>query len=158
MITYVKGNLLKGGDDVICHGCNCICNMGAGVALEVKNTYPEAYAVDKATKFADESKLGTYTQWTGQNVYFPEKLVTIVNAYTQFSIFGRDFRNPKYNKWDLFEYEHFEKIIEQMNDEFDGRTIAFSKIGAGLAHGDWNRIEKIINDVFGEREVKVYLI
>jgi len=32
------------------------------------------------------------------------------------------------------------------------------KIGAGLAHGDWNRIEKIINDVFGEREVKVYLI
>ena len=41
MITYVKGNLLKGGDDVICHGCNCICNMGAGVALEVKNMSEE---------------------------------------------------------------------------------------------------------------------
>jgi len=158
MITYVKGNLLKGGDDVICHGCNCICNMGAGVALEVKNTYPEAFAVDKATKFADESKLGTYTQWTGQNVYFPEKLVTVVNAYTQFSIFGRDFRFPKYNKRDLFEYKHFQNIIERMNVEFTGKTIAFSKIGAGLARGDWNRIEKIINDVFREREVKVYIL
>ena len=158
MIKYIKGNLLKGGDDVIAHGCNCILNMGAGVALEVKNTYPKAFEADKATKFADESKLGTYTQWTGQNVYFPEKLITIVNAYTQFSIFGRDFRFPQYNKYDLFEYEHFKNIIEQMKDEFEGKTIAFPKIGAGLAHGDWNRIEKIINDGFGEKEVKVYIL
>lgn len=158
MIQYVQGDLLKGGDDVIAHGCNCICNMGAGIALQIKKTYPEAYAVDRATKHADSSKLGTYTQWTGQNAWFPDKQITIVNAYTQFSIFKRDFRYGIYAKKDLFEYEHFKRIVEQMKDEFEGKTIAFPKIGAGLAHGDWTKIEKIIEDCFQEKAVKVYVL
>jgi hypothetical protein len=29
-------------------------------------------------------------------------------------------------------------------------------IGAGLAGGDWDRIEAIINEVFGDTEVTIY--
>lgn len=156
MIKYIKGDLLKGGDDVIAHGCNCLCNMGAGIALQIKRIYPQAFEVDKRTKFADESKLGTYTQWTGKNVYFPDKQITIVNAYTQFSIFKKDLRFIKYNKEDLFEYKHFENILIGMREEFVGKTIGLPKIGAGLARGNWDKIEKIINKVFNEEDINVY--
>lgn len=158
MVKYVKGDLLKGGDDVIAHGCNCICNMGAGIALQIKRTYPLAFAVDKATKHTDINKLGTYTQWTGPNVYFPDRQITVVNAYTQFSIFKNDFRYGNYAKKDLFEYAHFKTILERMKSEFEEKTIALPKIGAGLAHGNWTRIEKIINETFPGKEIKVYVL
>ena len=49
----VRGDLLKlaldGHFDVIVHGCNCQCVMGAGIALSIKNAFPEAFAADLAT-------------------------------------------------------------------------------------------------------------
>jgi O-acetyl-ADP-ribose deacetylase (regulator of RNase III) len=158
MIKYVKGDIFKGGDDVIVHGCNCICNMGAGIALQVQKYYPEAFEADKATKYGDESKLGTYSSWTGPNKFFPEKDITIVNAYTQFSIFKRDFRNSRFSKDDLFEYDHFGKLVVDIRNDFEGKSIAFPKIGAGLAHGDWELIKSMINCAFDDIEVKVYIL
>jgi O-acetyl-ADP-ribose deacetylase (regulator of RNase III) len=39
MIKYVDGDLiklaLKGEFDVIVHGCNCFCQMGAGIAPQM---------------------------------------------------------------------------------------------------------------------------
>lgn len=46
MIEYVNGDIFKGKDDVIVHGCNCFCNMGAGIALQVAKYYPEAKNID----------------------------------------------------------------------------------------------------------------
>jgi O-acetyl-ADP-ribose deacetylase (regulator of RNase III) len=149
MIKYIQGDLLKGGDRVIVHGCNCLCNMGAGVALYISDVYPEAYMIDKATKYKDESKLGTYTSWTGENKFFLGKLVTVVNAYTQF------YPNPKLKP---FDYDAFAKVLPKIRDDFADKTIGFPKIGAGLAMGDWNRISKMIDDCFQEREVKVYVL
>jgi len=149
MITYVKGDLLKGGDDVIVHGCNCLCKMGAGVALYIARTYPEAYMADKATKEFDKTKLGTYTQWTGENKFYPNKLVTVVNAYTQF------YPNPKTKP---FDYNAFAEIVADLKEEFKNKSIAFPKIGAGLAGGNWKIIEGIINGCFHSTEVKVYVL
>ena len=37
MIKYIKGDLIKlaqkGKFDIIAHGCNCFCTMGAGIAI-----------------------------------------------------------------------------------------------------------------------------
>jgi len=160
MIKYVKGDLLRGGDDVIAHGCNCICNMGAGIALQIKREYPGAYEADLQTKYRDESKLGTYTKWTGPNKDIPGKEITIVNAYTQFDIFSHEWRAG----WDdtvppiPFDYKAFRKVIIRIAEDFKDKTIAFPKIGAGLAHGDWDIIESMINEVFPVKEVKVYVL
>lgn len=149
MIKYVNGDIFKGKDSVIVHGCNCWCNMGAGIAVQVKYIYPYAYEEDLKTKPGDMDKLGKYTSWTGKNIYYPEQYITIVNAYTQF------YPNVKIKP---FDYNAFENVINTIKEDFKGRSIAFPKIGAGLAGGQWSKIESIINDVFYDTEVKVYLI
>ena len=49
----IRGNLLalarSGRFDVIVHGCNCRHAMGAGIAKQIKDSFPEAWAADLAT-------------------------------------------------------------------------------------------------------------
>jgi len=46
-MNTVHGDLLRlalgGRFDVIVHGCNCQCAMGKGIALSIKQQFPEAY-------------------------------------------------------------------------------------------------------------------
>lgn len=158
MIKYVKGDLLKGGDDVIVHGCNCLCNFGAGIALQIKREYPGAYEVDCMTRKYDKNKLGTYTSWTGPNKYWPDKYITIVNAYTQFDIFSHNWRSnfDKSVTKIPFDYQSFGTVLIRIIEDFKDKTIGFPKIGAGLARGNWDIIERMINSCFQEKEVKVY--
>ena len=62
-MKIVRGDLIKlalaGQFDVIVHGCNCMCAMGAGIAKGIKATFPEAYAADCATPRGAREKLGT---------------------------------------------------------------------------------------------------
>jgi len=147
-IKYIEYDIFKGGEDVIVHGCNCLCIMGAGIALQVAKYYPEAFMADKRTVIRDEKKLGTFTHWTGQNIFFPEKIVTVVNAYTQFDISRHKIP---------FDYDAFRNVIPKIKEAFEGKSIAFPKIGAGLAGGDWKVIEAIIEEAFPHETVKVYI-
>ena len=149
MIEYAKGDIFYGGDDVIVHGCNCWVTFGAGIAKQVRKYYPLVYEIDQRTKCGDKAKLGTYTSIKTKNVHIPGKNVIIVNAYTQW---GHDPETKP------FDYEAFATVLPKIKEDFKGLSIAMPKIGAGLAGGDWNRIEKMINDVFGETKVKVYVL
>jgi O-acetyl-ADP-ribose deacetylase (regulator of RNase III) len=151
MINYFKGNILEGGDDVIVHGCNCFHKMGAGIALQIARAYPGAYLADRQTCFKDKNKLGTYSKWTGKNIHFSEKEITIVNAYTQF------YYGIKGNKIP-FDYNALSKVLPIIRGSFKDKSICFPKIGCGLAGADWTIVEKMINDCFGEKEIKVYVL
>ena len=139
MVKYVNGCLIKmaqeGCFDVICHSCNCFVNMGSGIAPQIKKAFPEAYEVDCETKIGDESKLGTIT-------YTKNSPVTIVNIYGQFG-----YGNRKFGKPDI-DYEALRSGLQLMKDKFSGKKFGLPKIGSGLASGNWNIIEKIIEDVF----------
>lgn len=147
MIEHVTGDIFDGGDDVIVHGCNCMCTMGSGIAKQVRALYPHAWEADRATKSGDFSKLGTYSSARMKNIRIPGRNVTIVNAYTQ------KVPNPEFKP---FDYEAFEAVIRLIKRDFAGQSIAFPRIGAGLAGGDWNRIEAIMAQVFNDVKVKVY--
>jgi len=71
--------------DVIIHGCNCFCTMGAGIARSIKTEFPEAYKADCLTTRGDHHKLGTISTIT---VIRDEHEITIVNAYAQFHYRG----------------------------------------------------------------------
>ena len=62
-MKVVEGDLLKlaieGVFDVIVHGCNCQCVMGAGIAKAIKKVFPDAYAADRETAKGEREKLGT---------------------------------------------------------------------------------------------------
>ncbi|MFZ6679408.1 hypothetical protein [Undibacterium sp. Tian12W] len=77
---------LQGEFDVIVHGCNCFCNMGAGIAKSIKKQFPEAYAADQTTLPADHAKLGSYSQ---ARIQRGDRQFVILNAYTQFDWRGQ---------------------------------------------------------------------
>ncbi|GGM01135.1 hypothetical protein GCM10009425_10430 [Pseudomonas asuensis] len=50
--------------DVIVHGGNCQCQMGAGIAKTIKQVFPKAYKADCMTLKGSREKLGTYSRVT----------------------------------------------------------------------------------------------
>lgn len=132
----IEGDLLalarQGEFDVMIHGCNCMCRMGRGIALSIRKQFPQAYAVDLTTIKADKNKLGTYSS---VEVNSEGHCFTIVNAYTQYNWQGTGV---------LADYAAIKTVFDSIKQNFSGKRIAYPKIGAGLAKGDWNTIEGII--------------
>ncbi|MCP4114680.1 MAG: phosphatase [Desulfobacteraceae bacterium] len=137
----VNGDLIKlamdGEFDVIIHGCNCFCTMGAGIAKTVKTQFPEAYEADLATKEGDRSKLGSFSH---AEVVRDGHAVTIVNAYTQFHYSGPGV---------IVDYGAIRAVFERIKSRFSGKRIGYPLIGAGLAGGDWRVISGIIDEALG---------
>lgn len=154
MIEYIKGDLVKSDCDVIIHGCNCFCNMGAGIAKQIRETYPEAYETDKLTISGDKNKLGNISYTKTVNKYFSDKLIYVVNAYTQYT-YGRK-AGEVYADYKAIN-EAMIRIYGLFSDTHDIQfKIGMPKIGAGLARGNWDTISEIINRVFADKKVYVY--
>jgi O-acetyl-ADP-ribose deacetylase (regulator of RNase III) len=132
----IKGNIiqlaLEGYFDVIVHGCNCFNTMGAGLALQIRNNFPEAYQADQRTGLGDKYKLGSFTR---AEIVRPNTRFDVVNAYTQYR-YGKG--GPHVNYLAIFDV--FTKIAHHYN----GKRIAYPKIGCGLAGGEWNKVVPII--------------
>lgn len=137
---------LQGEFDVIVHGCNCFCTMGAGIANTIRATFPEAWAADQATANGDRSKLGSITF---AKVVREGRTLFVVNAYTQFGFSRRD------NVADL---DAISQAMETVRYTFSGLRIGYPKIGAGLAGGVWSQIAPRIDDALsGEDHTLVVL-
>jgi len=126
--------------DVIVHGCNCFCSMGAGIARTIQDEFPEAYAADLRTTKGDRNKLGTFSQAT---VMRDGHELTIVNGYTQFQFHGESV---------LTDYEAIRSVFAKIKDQFSGKRIGYPKIGAGLGGGDWTVIGRIIDEELADED------
>ena len=144
-MKHLHGNLItlaqKGQFDVIVHGCNCHCTMGAGIAKTIKDAFPEAYAADCQTVKGDRNKQGTCSV---AECTIPAGKVVVVNAYTQFHWHGRGVKA---------DYEAIRSCMAWIKHTFHGKRIGIPKIGAGLAGGDWKRISGIIEEELAGEDV-----
>ncbi len=133
----VKGDLivlaLAGHFDVIIHGCNCFCTMGAGIAKQIRDNFPRAYQADLKTGLGERQKLGTYSC---SRIVNGTQSFTIVNGYTQFNFYGNGV---------LADYASIGNVFTAVKNDFSGERIGYPKIGAGLAGGDWSIISGIID-------------
>ena len=142
----VSGDLIdlakKGEFDVIAHGCNCFCAMGAGIAPQMANAFGcDTFPLEDGKYSGDKNKLGKIDY---ESLIVNNKELTVVNAYTQYGLGGKPF-----------DYEAFEKIVSKMNKVFAGKHIGLPKIGAGLAGGNWSLIQGIILRDFTDCKVTV---
>jgi O-acetyl-ADP-ribose deacetylase (regulator of RNase III) len=150
-MNIVCGDLIElakaGTFDVIIHGCNCQCRMGRGIALTIKQQFPEAYTADCQTTIGDRTKLGTFTTVKIDRDGFN---FTIVNGYTQFHWQGDGV---------LADYDAIRSVFRQVKQQFAGKRMGYPKIGAGLARGDWSIIAAIVDEeLAGENHTYVEFI
>ena len=120
---------------VLVHGCNCHCNMGAGLALRIKKLYPEAYKADQETVSHDRTKLGTMS---GATI---NPNLSVVNLYTQYNYGGGGVN---------VDYDAMRKCFESLvnNAVADYIFLIPKYIGCGLAGGDIIIVTKLIEEVF----------
>jgi O-acetyl-ADP-ribose deacetylase (regulator of RNase III) len=137
-VKTIEGDLLRlaqaGEFDVIVHGCNCQCAMGAGIAKFIKASFPEAYEADRATPKGERSKMGSISTAT---VVRGDTTFVVVNGYTQFHYRGHGLK---------VDYDAIRAVFGHVQVGFSGKRIGYPKIGAGLGGGDWDRIATIIDE------------
>ena len=159
MYKEIDGDLiklaLKGEFDVIVHGCNCFCTMGAGIAVKMAETFwCNKYKLERPEYKVDINKLGNIDKATLiVNVKNGEILkesftklidpykqyITVVNAYTQY-FYGQN--SPACNQ--ALDYEALTLCLRKINHIFKGKHIGLPQIGCGLAGGDWSKVSSII--------------
>lgn len=137
-MKIIEGDLvalaLDGTFDVIVHGCNCQCVMGAGIAKSIRSAFPEAWHADQKTGAGDRNKLGKFTSALAQTA---KGTVWVANAYTQF-----ERRGPM----PRVDYDAVQQAMRAIRKAFPGRRFGYPKIGAGIGGGDWAVLSAIIDD------------
>lgn len=146
MIHYIQGDLFDTDAEIIAHGCNCRGGFGSGVAKTVSIKYPKA-RYSYLDKFDEDGwRLGEVQfvrQWNDK---------IIANCATQDAYLPRGICHA--------DYYAIRKAMILVKDyaKKNSYKIAIPKIGAGLAGGDWNKIEEILNEVFNDYDVTVYYL
>ena len=157
----VEGNLVtlakKGEFDVIAHGCNCFCTMGAGIAPIMARVFGcDTFPMEHDDYTGDINKLGT--------IDFERRLVGelhplwVVNAYTQYG-FGMNHEDGTKAPID---YEALTLCMRKMNKEFKGLHVGLPLIGCGLpligcglAGGDWTIVKQIMQTELKDCKVTI---
>lgn len=116
--------------------------MGKGLAAQVRQKIPMAVDADKSTVAGDKQKLGTYTSTAMPNGGI------FLNCYTQYH-YSKALNNEDRNangKPVLCDYDALRSVMQAVAQDFPGTHIGLPLIGAGLARGEWRKIEAIIAD------------
>jgi O-acetyl-ADP-ribose deacetylase (regulator of RNase III) len=151
MIEIIYGDLIhhakEGHLDAIAHGCNCFCNMGAGIAKSIKKEFPNAFHVDIQTTLGDKSKLGTIS--IGYGYLKDYSTIDVINCYTQYKYGGK---SPN------VDYFAITLCMREINKRYAGKKVGMPKIGCGLAKGNWITVLSIMEEELTDVNVTVFWI
>lgn len=154
-IHYLSGDAtspIGEGNKVICHICNDIGGWGAGFVLALSGKWAEPETeYRKWSKDKASFKLG--------NVQFVkvEDDIVVANMIGQHLTFPVMDANG--NITQPIRYDSLRECLEKVADYAirNKCLVHMPKIGAGLAGGDWNIIEGIINDTLPNNGVETYV-
>ncbi len=151
MIKIVEGDILNSNADIICHQVNCQGIMGAGLAKQIRNKYPNVYNDYKeyCNSNTPEEILGTMLPSRYNDIN------SIVNIFGQLN-YGRNEVKTNYDavKKALLELK---RVLEDLHWQYPNCKIAFPYgMGCGLGGGNWDIVYKIIEEVFEDYDVSIY--
>lgn len=132
MIELKKGNFFDYEADIRINTVNCVGAMGAGVALQFKNMFPQMFLEYKDMCKKGELSPGKLHVWISSDIFSP---TTIVNFPTK-----NDWRNPS-------EYEYIESGLEALVDylkSLTNKTITLPALGCGHGGLDWDIVRLMI--------------
>ena len=139
MIINLVGDLLELTHTVKCHQVNCKGLMGHGIALQIKNKYPEVY--------------NAYHHYCKTNL--PSNLLgtSLICEANDGKYIANLFGQLNYGEGLQTDYDRFKIALKEIHDFAKENNLSVAipyKIGCWLAHGDWNIVQDIINEVFSD--------
>lgn len=139
MITYITGSLFDTAKIAFGHGVNIEGKMGSGIAVPVRNMYPENYRI-----YLEACNNGTLKPGMVLPVKDNGKIVLNISSQDKPGPHARlEWLASGLNKARIF-------CEERGLDGF-----AIPRIGAGVGGLDWSDIEVIINKLFSESEIEL---
>jgi len=148
---YIDGDVrepIGDGNKIIIHCCNDIFVFGAGVALSIKNKWPEACIKYKEWGVKSDVKLGDV------QFVMVEKDIAVGNMIAQHGIYNQGNIPP-------IRYEALNTALIKVHNKAKKHNASIHlpyKMCCGLAGGDWAIVEDLImkNLCDKEIEVKIY--
>lgn len=121
------------------HCANCFNTMKSGIAPQIVRVAHKAYLADQNTISGDKDKLGEFSSGMSDN-----GMVMVYNLYGQFGYWAR-----RLGGMDL-DYKALRSamadMVRHLAASSQGNHIGIPKLGGGLAGGDWNVIEEIVQE------------
>lgn len=166
-ISVREGNLLSLQEGILVHGCNCLGVMGAGLALLIRNQWPQVFDVYQQVHERQGLKLGDvqavchpglipHSQHAASVIplfatatELPLRLV-VVNAMTQRGV--RQLPGQKVVNYDAV-FAAFARI--RLLAKELSTPVHFPLIGCGLAGGRWDEVAPLIEAALGPDVEKV---
>lgn len=143
MLVYKNGDILNATENIICHQVNADGVMGGGLALQIAKLYPEVE--NKYKKFCRCYNYD-YEKLKGNGYMVPiGHLKFIENCFTQKPNFDTDYEALK---------KCFTYLMQLCKAHSYSICVPYG-YGCGIAHGDWNIVSKIFEDLSNEYEVDI---
>jgi len=152
MVTIINADLFKVEcAKVLIHQVNCLGVMGSGVALELRNIYPDVYE-----KYKEYCKV----------VGIPESLLGQIYAVTNDQddkIICNLFSQKDFGSGSCFtDYDAMRKglitLRNYMEEDYGPCTLALPyNMGCTRGGGDWSIVYQIIEYVFGNSEFEILI-
>lgn len=128
-VKYIKGNIFESTCEAIVNPVNCVGVMGAGLAKQFKERYPDNYIAYRNFCKKNLMKIGTIL------IVEPELTIfTILNFPTK--IHWKDSSKLEYIEKGLFALVN---VIE--HDKFE--SVAIPKLGCGLGGLEWEEVKQL---------------
>jgi len=153
-VEYYNGNIFNAPIDILIHQANCFHVMGAGIASDIKNKYPEAYEADLETGKGEKTKLGMASFC---DLGSESAIKRIYNLYAQYK-YGSKEKHTNYEYyWQGLTY--IKNHIITTIDTWEGIVVGVPfYMGCNRGGGSWPICEAIIKDVFdNDEEIKVLI-
>lgn len=156
MIYNISGDALiacKGG--ILCHQTNYFGVMGAGIAAAIK---AKLLSREEFMMYVDVcKKLGRGNLGAVQFLFVRDGTV-VANCFSQ------DDKTNTYPKGRIAPYTDYGavrsclEVVKGDAERWVKSVYIPYKYGCGIAGGDWNKVQEIINDVFKDSTIDLYII
>lgn len=160
MIEYVTGDIFDSGCFAAINPINCVGVMGAGLAKQFKERYPEMFNQYREECSSKKIKLGRNYFWINPNAFRSDI------RCTDYGEFAEIICMPTKNHWkDSSDLNWIILALQDLREYITVNyapscSIAIPKIGSGLGGLNWEtqvkpEIERYLGDL--ENDIKVYV-
>lgn len=144
MIEYVRGDLLKSSAQVLVNTVNTVGIMGAGIALQFKEQYPEMFQKYQTLCKKKLLDIGKLYLWKSTDTSSKEILLF-----------------PTKNHWlNLSELKWIEAGLQKFVENYERlniKSIAFPKLGCGNGGLSWHDVKPVMEKYLEPLPIKIYV-